>query len=194
MKLALRLLHALVPLAMAAAILLPALPGEGFGPLPRALGRAMLVVGVKQSWGMYAPDPQRSHHYMELTAVYDDGTERALEENVDVEHGWGTTWAWKKTRLDIWKFYANFHPKKRNEHRLWYLRMVCVREARAGAVPDKITMHHVSRRFVSPAKVRKGSPGLGEPERTLVTVQHCRTPPVDAMIAEDQARRAGDHG
>jgi hypothetical protein len=194
MKVALRLLHALVPITLAAAILLSVVPGEGWGPLPRLLGRAMLVVSVKQSWGMYAPDPQRSHHYMELAARYDDGTEVLLEESVDVERGWGTTWAWQKTRLDIWKFYANFHPKKRNEHRLWYLRMVCVREARNGLVPEKIMMHHVTRRFTSPGKVRKGSPGLGEPVRTLVTVQHCRTAPVDAMIAEDAARRAGEHG
>ena len=33
--------------------------------------------------------------------------------------------------------YANFSPNKRNEHRTWYLRMVCVREARKGrAVAD----------------------------------------------------------
>jgi hypothetical protein len=193
-KLALRLLHACVPILMTAAIVLPVLPGEGWGPLPRLLGRAMLVIGVKQSWGMYAPDPQRSHHYMELVAHYDDGREVPLEENVDVDEGWGTTWAWKKTRLDIWKFYANFHPKKRSEHRLWYLRMVCVREARKGETPQKITMHHVTRRFTAPAKVRKGAPGLGEPRRELVTVQHCRTPPTNKMIEEDQARRAEDHG
>ena len=143
---------------------------------------------------MYAPDPQRSHRYMELVAHYDDGTEVPLEENIDVDEGWGGTWAWRKTRLDIWKFYANFHPKKRNEHRIWYLRMVCVREARAGRIPEKITMHHVTRKFTSPLKVRKGAPGLGDPVRELVTVQHCHTPPTRAMIAEDQARQTESRG
>ncbi|HET6582051.1 MAG TPA: hypothetical protein VFG69_01365 [Nannocystaceae bacterium] len=194
MKRLLRFLHALVPIAMAAFIVLPALPGQGFGPLPRLLGRALLVIGVKQSWGMYAPDPQRSHHYMELVAHYDDGTEALLEESADAEHGWGTIWAWQKTRLDIWKFYANFHPNRRNDHRLWYLRMVCVREARTGRTPQKITMHQVTRKFASPAKVRKGAPGLGKPVRKLVTVQHCRTAPTGEMIAEDALRRGEDHG
>jgi hypothetical protein len=189
----LRILHALVPVTLAAAIVFPVLPGEGFGPLPRLFARAQLVVGVKQTWGMYAPDPQRSQHYMELVAVYDDGREEPLEENVDLEDGWGTTWAWRKTRLDIWKFYANFHPKKRSDHRLWYLRMVCVREARKGEIPEKITMHQVTRRFTSPGKVRKGAKGLGAPTREFVTVQYCRTPPTDAMIAEDRERR-GEHG
>lgn len=194
MKLALRLLHALVPIAMAAFIVLPALPADTLGPLPRLLGRALLVIGVKQSWGMYAPDPQRSHHYMELVAHYDDGTTALLEESADVEHGWGTVWAWQKTRLDIWKFYANFNANKRNDHRLWYLRMVCVREARTGRTPQKITMHHVKRKFMNPAKVRGGAPGLGAPERKLVTVQHCRTAPTNEMIDEDARRRGEDHG
>jgi len=190
----LRIAHALVPIAMAMAIVLPTLPAEWLAPLPRMLGRAQLVVGVKQSWGMYAPDPQRSQSYMELWAHYDDGTSEPLEENADLEHGWGTTWAWKKRRLDIWKYYANFSPNKRNDHRTWYLRMVCVREARKGRVPQKITMHLVKRKFASPTRVMKGAPGLGPPERKLITVQHCRTPPTGEMIADDERSRGVDRG
>lgn len=190
----LRTLHALVPTALVVAIVAPALPSKEFGPIPGAVAGALLNVSIKQTWGMYAPDPQRSHHYMELQAEYDDGTVVGLVENEDLEHGWGTTWAWRKTRLDIWKFYANFHPDKRNDNRTWYLRAVCVREARKGKVPRKISMHLVKRKFTAPGKVARGAPGLGEPERRFVTVAFCHTSPVKEMIAADQALNPELHG
>jgi hypothetical protein len=182
----LRLVHALVPTALAVAIVAPVLPSAHFGPVPGAVAKALLQISIKQTWGMYAPDPQRAQTYMELEALYDDGTTAMLAESADVEHGWGTTWAWRKTRMDIWKFYANFHPERRNDHRTWYLRSVCVREARTGHVPRKITMHHVKRRFTPPAKVAAGAPGLGAPDRRLITVAYCNTSPAREMIAADR--------
>jgi len=190
----LRILHALVPTALVIAIVAPTLPSERFGPVPGDIARALLFVSVKQTWGMYAPDPQRAQIYMELEAEYDDGSVAALVESEDVERGWGTTWAWKKTRLDIWRFYANFHADRRNDNRTWYLRAVCVREARTGHVPRKLTMYHVKRRFVSPQAVRSGQPALGEPERKLVTVQYCNTSPAREMIAEDREAHPELHG
>lgn len=184
-------LHALVPTALVVAIVAPALPSAHFGEFPGAVARALLLVSIKQTWGMYAPDPQRAQTYMDLEALYDDDTTAPLQENLDLEHGWGTTWAWRKTRMDIWKFYANFHPERRNDHRTWYLRSVCVREARTGRTPRKITMHQVKRRFTAPAKVAAGAPGLGEPDRKLVTVAYCTTSPTREMIEED--RRLNPH-
>lgn len=190
----LRLLHALVPTLMVVAIVAPALPTKYFGPVPGAVARTLLLVSIKQTWGMYAPDPQRSHTYMDLEALYDDDSKASLQESHDVEHGWGTTWAWRKTRMDIWKFYANFHPDKRNDHRTWYLRQVCVRESRTGHTPRKITMYHVKRRFTAPAKVLAGAPGLGAPDRKLVTVVFCGTSPVREMIEADRELHPELHG
>lgn len=189
-----RLLHALVPTALVVGIVAPVLPTEYLGPVPGAVAKVLLHVSIKQNWAMYAPDPQRSHTYMDLEAVYADGTKAQLEESLDLEHGWGTTWAWRKSRMDIWRFYANFHPARRNDNRTWYLRSVCVREARRGELPRKITMHHVKRRFTPPAKVAAGAPDLGEPVRQLVTVVYCNASPVREMIAADRALNPELHG
>lgn len=190
----LRILHALVPTVFVVGIVAPALPTAHFGELPGRVARTLLLVSIKQTWGMYAPDPQRAQTYMDLEALYDDDTTAPLQESLDLEQGWGTTWAWRKTRMDIWKFYANFHPERRNDHRTWYLRSVCVREARAGKTPRKITMHQVKRRFTAPAKVAKGAPGLGAPDRRLVTVVYCNTSPVREMIAADRELHPELHG
>lgn len=191
---AVALLHALVPTALCVLIVAPALPRERFGEVPGVLAKLALHVSIKQTWGMYAPDPQRAHTYMDLVAVYDDGREVALEESEDLVDGWGTIWAWHKSRVDIWRFYANFNPDKRNDNRTWYLRSVCVREARRGRAPKTIKMFQVKRRFTPPHKVARGAPTLGEPERRLVTVAHCGTEPTRSMIADDAAVNPGAHG
>ncbi len=185
MRLIGKLAHALVPTAMCVAIVAPALPREHFGEVPGEIARALLFISIKQTWGMYAPDPQRAHLVMDLVAHYDDGTEAPLRESDDLQTAWGTTWAWHKRRVDIWRYYANFNPDKRNDNRTWYLRAVCVREARTGRVPKKITMYQVKRRFTQPGAVARGAEDLGAPERRLVTVAYCRTVPTAEMIAED---------
>jgi hypothetical protein len=195
MRVALRLLHALAVLAIATAVVLPSIPTTVIGPISGWVARPLAWVSLKQVWQMYAPDPQRAQSYIELTSVERDGTLRELEETVDARNGWGTTWAWRKTRVDIWRHYAGYHPDGRNENRTWYLRAVCVREARRGVVPEKIRMGTVKRRFTPPEKVRAGAPGLGaEQRRETVTVQYCSDPVVREMIAHDRARRGGEGG
>lgn len=174
-------------LVLALFIVLPALPGE-YGGLKQTLIGWERQVSVKQQWRMYAPNPQRSQTYMNLTAVYGD-TRVELEETFQEREGWGTHWLWDKTRKDIWRYYANFNPKKRNANRTWYLKGVCVREARRGPIPDKILMEHVKRRFAPPEQVRKGTLGLGRPVRRTVTVQYCKTSDVRRMIEADRARQ-----
>ncbi|MCA9707862.1 MAG: hypothetical protein KDK70_18565, partial [Myxococcales bacterium] len=79
--------------------------GEAVGEVSGQLRRVSFV----QSWKMYAPNPQRAQAYMNLTAHYEDGTTRELWETEQERRGWGTHFAWDKTREDIWRHYANFH-------------------------------------------------------------------------------------
>ena len=181
-------LRALGVLALATFIVCPALPGD-YGGFKQTIAGWERQVSVKQQWRMYAPNPSRSQTYMNLTAVYGDDTRVELEETVQERGGWGTHWLWDKTRADIWRYYANFNPKKRNINRTWYLKGVCVREARRGPIPDKISMEHVKRRFAPPDRVRQGTLGLGRPIRRMVTVQYCKAPEVRKMIEADRARR-----
>ena len=183
-------LHLLYAVAVSLVIVGPFLPEAVFGKTSHEISGWLREVSVVQSWRMYAPDPQRAHIYMQLTAVYDDGTERELVETEDERNGWGTHWAWNKTRMAIWRHYANFKPKQANEHRKWYLRGVCVREARNGEVPKKIMMHQVRRAFMSPDKVRAGAPGLSRPNRRFITLEYCRSAKVKEMIEADRQLRA----
>ncbi len=182
-----RILHAAFALAVVAFVLVPNVPSKML-PLSGTLAKLGLTVSFKQGWQMYAPNPQRAHAYMNLTAVYDDGSEAYLEESLQENRAWNTHWMWNKTRVDIWRQYANFGAKHRNDNRTWYLKGVCVREARKGPIPHRILMHHVRRRFTAPHKVAKGAPDLGPPKRTLTTVQYCRNPVVLEMIEADRAR------
>lgn len=195
LRIPVRLGRALGVVALGLVILAPNLPGKW---LPDAVNRwngelagKLRQISFVQSWRMYAPNPQRAQTYMNLTAHYADGSSAHLEETRQEQQGWHTTWAWRKTRMDIWRHYANFRPKQVNEHRKWYLRGVCVREARRGTMPDKITMEHVTRRFAKPHKVRRGAPGLGRFRRRLITVQYCKVKRVRMMLEADAALRAG---
>ena len=186
-----RSLHLVWALVLGAAVVLPNLPTERFGKLPGMLAGWLRPVSFVQSWRMYAPDPQRSQTYMNLTASYPGGREVELEETIQEKNGWTVTWAGAKTRVDIWRHYANFHGSKRNDNRTWYLRAVCVREARKGEVPTKITMTQVRRRFTPPERVAEGKPDLGR-RRRLSNVRHwmpCKTKIVMEMIEADQRRR-----
>jgi hypothetical protein len=186
-----RALRGLGVLALAALVVVPNLPREWVGEWSSLLAGYLRRVSFVQSWRMYAPNPQRAQSYMNLTAHYDDGTTAALWETEQERDGWGTVWAWNKTREDIWRHYANFHPKANNEHRTWYLRAVCVREARRGRLPDKIVMEQVTRGFTHPHKVAAGKPALGRRRVELVTVAYCKTKQVREMIAADAERRGG---
>ena len=188
-----RLLHAAFVLVIVAGIVLPPLPDWIRGELGKKLSVLELKISIKQSWAMYAPNPQRAQLEMQLHADYPDGSERQLVESELEKRAWGTHWVWDKTRVDIWRQYANFHPDKRNKNRIWYLKGVCVREARRGEIPTKIVMYQVRRRFAPPGKVAKGAQGLGRPRRKLITVQYCKKPDVLEMIEADREAR-GQHG
>lgn len=178
-------------LALATIVVVPNLPSEWTGDWSSTLAGGLRQLSFVQSWRMYAPNPQRAQTYMNLTAHYDDGTTAELWETGQERGGWGTVWAWNKSREDIWRHYANFHPKSANEHRTWYLRGVCVREARTGRIPDKIVMEHVTRGFTHPAKVAAGKPAFGRPRVELVTVAYCKTKQMREMIAADRERLEG---
>jgi len=165
--------------------------GETVGSWSSFIGGRLRSLSFVQSWKMYAPNPQRAQTYMNLTAYYEDGSSKPLWETHHERAGWRTNFAWTKTREDIWRHYANFHPKRANDHRKWYLRGVCVREARTGQTPDKIVMEHVTRRFAPPHKVAEGARALGRPRKRLVTVAYCKVKLVRDMIEADEARRAG---
>ncbi|MFY0541727.1 hypothetical protein [Nannocystis pusilla] len=106
--------------------------------------------------------PDRAHTYIAVYAEFEDGRREALPEAAQAQHGWGTTWAWQKTRVDIWRYYAVLNPDKPNNNRLWYLRSLCVREAMAREQPPrKIVAERVRRRFTPPDRVRAASRGSG---------------------------------
>ncbi len=179
-------LEALWVLALASAIVLPVLPGEALRPVRDVLVRLERTVSVQQHWAMYAPHPQLSHAEMVLSATWPDGSVEDLEEARLAKRAFGTTWFGRKTRSDIWRFYANVRPRKANRDRAWYLRMVCVREARrTGVVPKEIVMHQVRRRFAPPSAVRSGKLPLGRPRTRLVARQSCTQRSVRAMIDAD---------
>jgi hypothetical protein len=182
--------HAAFVLAVVAFVVLPNIPSKHL-PLAGELAKVAKKVSFKQGWQMYAPNPQRSQTYMNLTAVYDDGSERRLEETVQENAGWGTHFVWNKKRVDIWRQYANFNTNRRNNNRVWYLKGVCVRESRRGPVPRRIVMNAVRRRFMPPGKVAKGRPGLGRAKSTFVTVQYCQHPVILEMIEADRHRWEG---
>jgi hypothetical protein len=185
-----RFLHVLLVLTIATFVVVPAIPNDWTAGISSKLAAILRPLSLKQSWRMYAPDPQRAHTYMNLLARYPGGHERELEETDQERGGWDTHWAWQKTRVDIWRYYALAHPKGRNDNRIWYLKGVCVREARRGEIPERIVMHQVRRRFPPPEKARHGA-GLGRPRRDLVTVQYCKTPEVLEMIEQDRRRHGG---
>ncbi len=183
------MLHAVFVLALVAFVVLPNIPSEDF-PLSGTMAKWAKKVSFKQGWQMYAPNPTRAQMYMNLTAVYDDGSERRLEETVQEKQAWDTHFMWDKTRVDIWRQYANFNVKHRNNNRVWYLKGVCVREARNGPIPKRIIMHMVRRRFTAPHKVAQGRPALGKPKRTFITVQYCQHPVVKRIIEADSLRKS----
>lgn len=188
-QIAVRLVRALLVFALVATILIPVAPKWLVGNLGSKLATPLLRISIRQAWQMYAPNPQRAQVYMNLQAIYTDGRVVDLQETADEKDGWGGEFFWSKTRMDIWRQYASFHPKGRNENRIWYLKGVCVREARRGDTPHRIVMHQVRRRFTPPHKVAKGAAGLRKPKKSFVTVQYCKSPQVLEMIEADQARR-----
>lgn len=181
-------------LALAALIVLPALPASVGGTPSETLAGWLTRVSFQQHWQMYAPNPRRALAYMNLTAISADGREVELEETHFERGGWDARPVWVRTRVESWQQAAVAHPETRHRNRTWYMRGVCVRLARRGEVPDRIVMDRVLRGFATPDALRHGSASLGPPLRSRVTVVSCRTPEVREMIRQDRARRGEQPG
>lgn len=181
-----RTVHTLVPLALTVCVLAPLFGG----PVGSAIAAGERRISVIQNWSMYAPDPQRSHTYIHVSAELADGTTVPLDEAIQAEEAWTTMWAWQKRRSDMWRYYVVQKPGGGNPNRLWYLRGLCVREERArGVAPVRIVAERVHRKFTPPDRVLAGAPGLGEPTRGFVQAIRCNDWPERAMIAFDRTRR-----
>ena len=184
-----RAIHLLWVLALAAFIVLPALPPSVGGRVSETLSDWLTRLSFQQHWQMYAPNPKRAHTYMNLTAIHENGRRVDLEETRLERDGWGTRPPWVRSRVESWQMAAAAHPETRHRNRTWYMRAACVRLAREGEPPVAIAMDLVTRGFARPEAVRRGSAELSPPLRSHVTVVSCQTPEVQEMIQQDRARR-----
>ena len=194
-----RFLHALLALALAGLIVVPALPTEyshaWFGKeRVDELSNKMRAVSLSQRWIMYSPDPSRWITLLALTEYRKDGTRVRLEEHAKAEDGWGTHWWWTKSRKDIWQYYAAIRRKRPNPNRTWFLKGVCVRETRdhPDDPPVRILAESVRRRINPPDKVRAGAPDIGPEQRETIQLLDCRIMPVQNMLKDDPARDAAE--
>jgi hypothetical protein len=126
---------------------------------------------------------------MELVAYDADGTRRVLEESQLAEYGWGTAYFWDRTRRDIWAYAIMGNVEKLNRNRTWFVRGVCVREARRGHDVQRIEMAQVFRRIRTPEQVREGKELLGPPKRRKAQDGSCRVEIIREMIEIDARRR-----
>ncbi len=177
-------------LAVAALIVVPAIPlgllGLRHAELATDIERTTLLFSVSQKWKMYSPNPRGGMEYLNLTAHYKDGRTEDLEETEVERRGWGTVWDWEKSRKHVWLSYLTAEPDENHPRRTWFLRGVCIREARRrGELPEKITVQLLRRRFAPPDRVRAGEPGLGPEQRRELEAQTCQTPEVWAMLEAD---------
>jgi hypothetical protein len=193
-----RLINTAVPLALGYVLLLAAVPGDVLSERMHARHDRVVEllhrISVSQTWSMYAPDPARGHFYMELIAHDEDGNIRVLEESDNVEHGWGTAWAWNRTRRDIWQLTVTRKVEQVNRNRTWYLRGVCVRERRRGYDVARIEMNQVFRRIRTPEQVREGKELLGPAKRRRAQDGSCRVKIIREMLEADAARRGASDG
>lgn len=188
-------INVVFPVSLAGLLLLSAIPSD---KLPESLQQrrgqlsaAMQKLSLSQSWSMYAPDPGKGHFYMELYAHDLDGTVRKLDDSRMAEQGWGTAWAWKRTRMDIWQHTVVRRIDKTNRNRTWYLRGVCVREARLGYQVKRIEMQRVYRRIRAPERVAEGADTLGPIKRTKAQDGSCNVAIIREMIETDPMADSG---
>ena len=177
-------------------IVLPGIPKGYAGPLEEAQGwwgGKLRVVSLSQRWGMYAPDPARSHSYARTVAVYNGDRRVPLEESERSSPGWGTVWVSSVSRHDFWSYRVT-HPRpgKPNRNRTWFLRGLCVREDRRGQMPLAIRLERSHRKFTPPDKVRAGADVLGEEKHRLVETTSCVLGRTRTMVEDDRARRGDD--
>lgn len=188
-----RAVNVVVPLLLGALMLLATWPSEHLGPRLRPhhdrLIGLMRPLSLSQSWSMYAPDPGRGHYFMQLVAHDADGSVRVLEDSELAEHGWGTAFFWDRTRVQIWQYAVTGRVDEVNRNRTWFLRGVCVREARRGYDVKRVEMTQVFRRIRSPEQVREGKQLLGPIKRRKAQDGSCRVQIIREMIEVDARRR-----
>lgn len=169
-------------LLLASALLVPTMPGDWLGGVPRAYVNALRKVSVSQRWSMYAPNPQRSLAFMTLDAEYPDDRVERMYDGEDPRL-WRTTGFWAKSRMAVWQYYALLKSKKRNRNRTWFLRAQCIEALRRyGELPLRVRMTAARRRFTPPAKVARGAEVLRPLKLREVQVEPCRTKVVRAML------------
>lgn len=184
----------LVPLLLAAAMVYTALPRDRLPERWRShhedYSAKLRRVSLSQTWNMYAPNPSRGHAYMELSGVERSGEPVDFEENSDLEDGWGTTWAGRWSRRDVWRYTLVRRINTTSRNRVWFLRGLCVRADRRGQDLKEVSMARVYRRIRSPKRVRAGKATLGPAKRHRREHKtSCNVPIVREMIAFDRQRR-----
>lgn len=188
-----RFVNVVIPLVLGGLMLIAAAPRDRIPEAQRAqrdkLSVAMKTLSLSQNWGMYAPDAARSHFYLEFEAHDADGGVRLLDDGRLAQEDWGTVWAWKRTRKDIWEHAIGRHFDKPSRNRIWYLRGLCLREARRGYDLQQLEVRRVFRRIRSPERVREGAAALGPVSRRQRSDSSCNVRIIREMIAADRARR-----
>ncbi len=193
-----RALNVAFPLVLGIGIVvLPAIPRkhlpEPLAPVRERLDRTMRTLSLSQRWGMYAPNPVRSHSHPRFVAVDPDGTERVLLQDELTDDPWGRAFWWTKSREDFWRYHAvHYRAKARNPHRTWYLLGLCVEEARAGHHPERITLYRLRRSFRRPDKVAEGKTVLIKRKRKVLQSVRCDSKTVREMIEEDERGAGAD--
>lgn len=189
-------MNVVFPLVLAGILVLPALKVPADGPLgwlraqQARLVQGLMTISVQQNWRMYAPNPSRSNMGPHVVAVWDDGEEVPLEESERAAAETGRVWAWRRRRVDFWRFQiAAYRPNRPNRNRSWYLWGVCVREARGGETPRLVKLYGERVRLAAPADVAKGEPVLRPPERKRIATVACRVGRTKTMIEEDRGGR-----
>lgn len=185
-----RVVNVVVPLVLMTLLLFSALPRERVPETLQARHDALMEtlrnLSISQRWSMYAPNPSRGHFYLELRAVDADGTVRELEEQERID--WGTAWVWERDRTDIWLHAIARHFDEVNRNRTWYMRGLCVREARRGYDVRRIEVRRVERNIRAPDKVATGKPLLGPVKRVEGQATSCRVDIIREMLEFDRIR------
>lgn len=185
-----RVVNVIVPLLLMTLMVFSALPRERLParlqPHHDTLMTRLRTLSISQTWSMYAPNPSRGHFYLELRAVDADGTVRELEEQERID--WGTAWVWERDRTDIWLHAIARHIEEVNRNRTWYMRGLCVREARRGYDVRRIEVSRVERSIRAPDKVAAGKPLLGPVKRVEGQATSCRVEIIREMLEFDRTR------
>lgn len=183
------MVNIVVPLLLGSVMLLAMWPSGQLGPRLRPahdrLIELMRPLSLSQSWSMYAPDPGRGHHLIELVAHDADGTVRVLEDPEQAQDAWGTAFFWQRTRMDIWRYTVSGRVDEANRNRTWFLRGICVLEARRGYDVKRIELTQAFRRIRTPEQVREGKALLGPIKRRKAQDGSCRVQIIREMIEAD---------